>query len=418
MLKNSLKIAGHTFVLLRRIALALGLLLVLAAAGGVLTLRYGVLPNIEHYHKGITHAVSNAIGLPVEIGRIEADWHGIGPHLRLSDIHVLDKQQQSILALQRIDVVVSWMSVLTGELRLASVEIDQPNLTVKRDVHGVLHISGVPLEGAYADNNFSNMLLNQSRIVVRGGHISWLDEKQAAPLLVFEQVNLIIENDGNNHRFAMRATPPAALSTQLDVRGDFYGKSFDDLSGWSGEMFTQFDYADLAAWKPWLPLPSALKQGRGALRGWLEVEEGKISRVTTDLALAEVQTQLAENLPQLDIHVLSGRLGWRDVPLGLEVSLEKFSFKLFNGFVLKPTDVFVSLSNLSHLSNLGNLQGKESSSGDIRANLIELDGLAKMMEYLPLDSQFKKQVCRIFAAGSSRRPAVEMAGRCSQATAL
>jgi len=397
MLKISLKISVHTLVLLRRVALALGLLLALAAAGMILTLRYWVLPDIEHYHDSITHAVGNAIGLAVEIGRIEADWHGIGPHLRLSDIHVLDKQQRTILALKRVDVVVSWMTLLTGELRLASLEIDQPNLMIKRDVHGVLHISGVQLEEDTANNNFANMLLNQSRIMVRGAHISWLDEKQAAPLLVFDQVNLIIENDGNHHRFAMRATPPAALSTQLDVRGDFYGKSFDDLSGWSGEIFTQLAYADLAAWKPWLPLPAALKQGSGALRGWLEVKEGKVSRVTTDLALVEVQTRLAENLPQLDIHVLSGRLGWRDVPLGLEVSLEKFSFKLFNGFVLKPTDVFVSLSNLSHLSNL---QGIESSSGDIHANLIELDGLAKMMKYLPLDSQFKNKYAEFSPQGT------------------
>ena len=390
MLKISLQFAARTLALLRRIALAASLLLVFIAAGLILTLRYSVLPNIAHYHADITDAIGKAVGMTVEIGRIEADWHGIGPHLRLSDIRVLDKQQRTTLVLQQVDVVVSWMTLLTGELRLASLEIDQPDLMVKRDVHGALHISGVQLEQSSADHNFANLLLNQSRIVVRGAHISWLDEKQAAPLLVFDQVNLVIENRWNYHRFSMRATPPAELSTQLDVRGEFYGKKFDNLHEWSGEIFTQLAYADLTAWKPWLPLPVAFKQGRGALRGWLEVEQGKISRVTTDLALVDVQTRLADNLPPLDIHVLSGRLGWRDVSLGLEVSLEKFSLKLFNGFVLKPTDVFVSLSNL---------QQAESSSGEIRANLIELEGLAKMMEYLPLEKQFKNKYAEFSPQG-------------------
>ena len=380
MLKTSLRIAGRALTILRRSAMAIFLLLGFAAAGLILTLRYSVLPDIERYHADITQAVGKTIGLAVEIGRIEADWHGIGPHLRLSDIQVLDKQNRATLALQRVDVVVSWMTLLTGELRLASLEIDQPDLMIKRDVHGVLHISGVQLDEKSADNNFANMLINQSRIVVRGAHISWLDELNAAPLLVFNQVNLIIENGWNYHRFALRATPPAELSTQLDVRGDFYGKSFDDMQGWSGEIFTQLAYANLPAWKPWLPLPGALKQGRGALRGWVGVEAGKISQVTTDLALVDVQTRLASNLPPLDIRVLSGRLGWRDVTHGFEVSLNNFSLKLFNDFVLKPTDVFVSLSNL---------QDAETSSGEIRANLIELEGLAKMMEYLPLDRQFK-----------------------------
>jgi len=391
MLKISLRIAGRTLTLLRRIALTVTLLLAFAVAGLILTLRYSVLPDIEQYHDDITRSVGKAIGLAVEIGKIEADWQGMGPHLRLSDIRILDKQQRATLALQRVDIVVSWMTLLKGELRLASLEIDQPELMVKRDAQGMLQISGVQLAAKSADNNFSNMLLNQSRIVVRGAHISWLDEQQAKPLLVFEQVNLLIENSWDHHRFAMRAMPPKELSTQLDVRGDFYGESFDDLNSWSGEIFTQLDYADLAAWKTWLPLPDALKQGRGALRGWLGVADGKINQITTDLALVNVETRLASDLPPLDLRVLSGRLGWRDVGQGFEISLRNFSLKLFNDFVLKPTDVFFRLSNV---------QESGASSGEMRANLLELEGLGKLLEYLPLEPKFKQQFAEFSPQGS------------------
>lgn len=390
MLKISLHIAGGTLRLLRRIALASSLLLALAAAGLILTLRYSVLPDIERYHVQIADSVSRATGQAVEIGKIEADWHGIGPHLRLSDIRILDKQQQTTLALKQVNVVVSWLTLLTGELRLASLEIDQPDLQVKRDVQGVLFISGIRLEEKSADNSFANMLLNQSRIVVRGARISWLDEKLAKPLLEFADVNLLIENVWNYHRFALRATPPASLSTQLDVRGDLYGKNFDELQGWSGEIFTQLDYADLAAWKIWLPLPESLKQGSGALRGWLDIEDGKISGLTADLGLVNVQTRLAPELPPLDIRVLSGRLGWRDLAQGFEVSMQNFSLKLFNDFVLKPTDALVRLSNL---------QEAETSTGEMRANLLELEGLGRLMEYLPVERGFKKQFAEFSPQG-------------------
>lgn len=391
MLKISLRVAGRTLAVLRRIALTVTLLLAFAAAGLILTLRYSVLPDIERYHDDITRSVGKAIGLAVEIGKIEADWHGINPHLRLSDIRILDKQQRATLELQRVDIVLSWMTLLTAELRLASLEIDQPDLMVKRDAEGVLHISGVQLAAKSADNNFSNMLLNQSRIVVRGAHISWLDEQQAKPLLEFDQVNLLIENSWDHHRFAMRAIPPKELSTQLDVRGDFYGESFDDLNSWSGEIFTQLDYADLAAWKTWLPLPEALKQGRGALRGWLGVANGKINQITTDLALVNVETRLASDLPPLNLRVLSGRLGWRDVGQGFEISLRNFSLKLFNNFVLKPTDVFFRLSNA---------QESGASSGEMRANLLELEGLGTLLEYLPLEPKFKQQFAEFSPHGS------------------
>lgn len=390
MLKISLRIAGQSLAFMRRIVVTVFLLLAFSVAGLILTLRYLVLPDIEQYHDDIVQSVGKAIGLSVVIGKIEADWHGLGPHLRLSEVNLLDKQQRTTLALQRVDIVVSWMTLLTGELRLASLEIDQPDLLIKRDAQGVLQISGVQLGGDSGGNEFSNMLLHQSRIVIRGAHISWLDEQHSKPLLVFNQVNLLIENIWNFHRFAMRAMPPAELSTELDVRGDFYGKSFDDLHGWSGEIFTQLDYADLAAWKTWLSLPDAFKQGKGALRGWLGVEEGKINQITTDLALVDVQTRLAVDLPPLDIRVLSGRLGWREIAQGMEVTTRNFSLKLFNNFVLKPTNVFF---------RLGDIQESGASSGEIRANLLELEGLGKLLEYLPVERKYKNQFAEFSPQG-------------------
>lgn len=391
MLKISLLIAAGAYKFLRRSALVVAIVLMFVVSGIFLTMRYSILPDIEKFHNDITGEVSRAIGLTVEIDKIEADWHGIGPHLRLSGVRILDKQLRTSFALQRVDVVLSWMTLLTGELRLASLDIDQPDLLIKRDMQGLLHISGVQLGGTSKDNNFSDMLLNQSKIAVRGAHISWLDEQQGKPMLVFNNVNLLIENRWNFHRFAIRATPPAELSSELDVRGDFYGNSFDNLQNWSGEIFTQLDYADLPAWNTWLPLPSSLKQGKGALRGWLGIDDGKLSHVTTDLALVNVQTRLAEDLPPLDIKVLSGRIGWKTVMQGFEISTNKFSLQLFNNFVLKPTDLFASLSKLQDL---------QSSSGEIRANLLELDGLGKLMEFLPLERKLKAQFAEYSPQGS------------------
>lgn len=395
MLKFSLHIAARTLRILRRVALAIVLLLFFTVSGVFLSLRYAVLPDIGKYHGDITAAVSKVVGMPVEIGKIEADWKGIGPHLQLSDIRILDRNARTTLALQRVDIVVSWMTLFGGEVRLASLEIDQPDLMVKRDAQGLLQISGMQLGGKPADspanNNFSGLLLNQSRIVVRGAHIGWLDELKSKPLLEFNQVNLLIENGWNSHRFAMRASPPAELATQLDVRGKLYGKNFDDWLGWSGEIYTQLEYADLPAWKTWLPLPDALRRGKGALRGWLGIEDGKISQVTADLALVDVQTRLAAELPPLDIRVLSGRLGWKDIAQGFEISSRQFSLKLFDNFVVKPTDVFLRLSNIDNI-------GK--SSGEARANLLELDGFGKLLEYLPVERSFKAQFAEFSPKGS------------------
>lgn len=364
------------------------LLLALAGAGVVLGLRYWVLPGIEQYHDKITSSISLAVGQPVTIARVEADWQGVGPHLRLTDIRILSKQGDTVLTLQRVDIVVSWMTLLAGELRLASLEIDKPELLIRRDAQGALQISGIPLtsqsgpETRSSGTEFSNMLLQQSSIVVRDARIGWLDEKNAAPLLLFRDVNLLIRNTWHHHRFALRASPPAELSTQLDVRGDLFGNTIDDVPSWSGEIFTQLDYADVGAWKTWLKLPAAFKRGKGALRGWLGIEEGRISHVTTDLALANVQTRLADDLPALEIRTLRGRAAWRSLNDGFEVSTRNLALKLFSGFELRPTNFLLSLSSAGE-GGVGR--------GAVRANFLELADFGTLMEYLPLDPGLKQQ---------------------------
>ena len=86
MLKNSLFLAWRSMGKLGRFALELALLLAIAGALVLLTLRYRILPDIERYHEQITAAASAAIGQPLTIGRIEADWDGLRPRLLLSDV--------------------------------------------------------------------------------------------------------------------------------------------------------------------------------------------------------------------------------------------------------------------------------------------------------------------------------------------
>lgn len=366
--------------MLRRIGLVLVLLLLLAFAALVLTLRYSILPNIDQYHADIAALASRALGQAIEIGKIEAGWEGVGPYLNLSGIRVLDAQKRTTIALQSVHAEVSWQSLLSGELRLSSLEINEPDLLVKRDAQGKIHISGVSVDNTSTDSNSADLLLSQSRIMVRNAHISWLDEMRSSPMLTFDDVNLLIENRWSRHRFSMQARPPKELSSGLDVRGELYGSNFEEIAGWHGEIYTKLDYADIAAWRNWLPLPAYFRQGRGALRGWLGIEQGKPVSLTTDVALLNVQTRLDPDLPVLNIKTLNGKLGWRFVENGFAVSMKQTTLELQDGFVLKPTDASLRLENLQTPEKLG---------GEFSASLLELEGLSRLLDYIPLDKKIR-----------------------------
>ena len=239
-------------------------------------------------------------------------------------------------------------------------------------------------------NGLADWLLHQTYLVVRDARITWLDEQRATPPLVFNQLNLLIKNGWHRHRFALLALPPSALSAQLDVRGDFSGSSFDDLNAWHGQLYTQLDYADVAALRTWLPLPAGFKRGKGALRGWLGVADGKVNLVTADVALRDVQALLADGLTPLDLRTLSGRIGWIASTQGFEVSTHQLALQT-DGVVLHPTDFYLRLTNPSD---------KQPASGEVRANTLELANLVSLTDALPLSQNLKKQLAEFAPQGT------------------
>jgi uncharacterized protein (TIGR02099 family) len=367
-----------------RFALELSSLLVIAGAVVLLTLRYRILPDIERYHDQITVAASAAIGQPLTIGKIGADWDGLRPRLLLSDVKILDKQGKVALSFPRLENTVAWTSLPSVELRFYSILIDSPDLSVRRDAQGHWYVAGVALSEYSADEKASSdWLLHQASVVIRNGRITWQDELRAAPALVLEQVDLSVDNRRGHHRFALRASAPERLASRLDVRGNFSGESFSDTIGWRGQLFTQLDYADVLAWKPWVTLPSAFKHGKGALRMWLGFEQGQLRSVDADVALAEVQARLSEELPQLDLSELRGRIGWHQLERGFEVTTQRLSLQMRDGFKLKPTDFYLRLAG-----------GQEMifASGEIRANTLELADISVLAAYLPLGDGLKQQI--------------------------
>ncbi|BCK88049.1 hypothetical protein MIZ01_1849 [Sideroxyarcus emersonii] len=384
MLKSSFLLAWRGMGKLSRAVFEVTLLLAIAGALVLLTLRYRILPDIEHYHEQITAAASAAVGQPLTIGRIEADWDGLRPRLLLSDVQIFDKQGHVALSLPHLENTVAWTSLFTAELRFKRLEIDSPDLSVRRDAQGHWYVAGIVLQGGdESGEGNADWLLHQSQIVIRHGRITWQDELRAAPPLVLEQVDLGIENRFGRHRFALLASAPARLASRLDVRGNFYGDSFADMGDWHGQLFSQLDYADVQAWKTWVTLPTAFRRGKGALRLWLGFEQGQLNSVDADVALAGVQARLSEELPQLDLRELRGRVGWHQLEHGFEVTTQRLSLQMRDGFRLKPTDFYLRLA--------GGAEAK-LASGEIRANLLELADIGVLSSYLPLRDELKKQI--------------------------
>jgi len=320
--------------------------------------------------------------------------------LTLGDLAVFDRGGRPALKLERVDSTLSWWSLLFMEPRFDSVEIEHPDLNVARDKRGVLSVAGIELNAGADSGGLADWLLRQEEIVIRGARITWRDELRGAPALALTEVDFRLSSDGRRHRFGLRAVPPAALATPLNVRGDLYGRSVRTLTQWDGQLFAQLDYTDIAAWRAWFDFPVYFPHGLGAVRVWAGLKRGEPTDVTADVQLSQVNTRLGANLPPLDLDSLKGRVGWKLFEDGFEVSSSRLSVST-QTMTLQPMDFLLRFHH-----------GVDGAAprGELQAAAIDFEPLAALADHLPLAPDLRKALADYAPRGSVYDVAVKWNG--------
>ena len=363
----------------------------LLAGALVLGMRYWALPNIEAYRGDLETALSKATGQRITIGRVSGDWLEWRPHVALGEVTVYDKDGRAALTLDRIDHTLSWLSLVFLEPRFYSIEINDPELTVRRLEDGRILVAGIDAGKTQGGGGLSDWLLRQREVIIRRATITWIDEKLKAPELSLQQVTLRLQNDFNRHRFGLRALAPQQLAGPLDVRGDFHGGSVRQTREWDGRLFAQLDYADLAAWKQWLPMPFSIGRGTGALRVWLDVADDRVTGILADVRLADVHAQLGDGLHPLELGTLSGRVGWRGWRQGYELFAQQLVVQANDHAPLPSAEVRLRRTFA---------RSDKPASGELTANELELAPLARIAHQLPIEAELRAALGRYAVKGS------------------
>lgn len=360
-----------------------GLIAWLLFAALVLGLRYAVLPKIADYREEIEVSVSQAIGLPVHIGAIQARWRGLNPDLILDEVTVADRHGARAFSLSRVEAVLSWQTLLRGRPILGLLAFERPVLHVRRERDGRISIAGVEAEGE-GDPAFAEWVLEQKRIRVRNATVVWEDRQRGAPPLALEDLQFALDNSGRRHRFGLSAAPPGELAARIELRGEVRGQLGEALERLSGKLFLELDYADLAGWHPWLDYPVHLPRGRGAMRVWGDFDEGA-GKLTADLALEDLRIRVAPSLPELDLTALRGRLEGRYQPGDWALAAKRLELQTLDGLRVAPSDFQLAWRQEARTGAI---------TGEASANFLDLGALAHLAAYVPLDARSRELLNR------------------------
>jgi len=352
----------------------------------LLALRYAILPQIESYRGDVEQMISSAINRPVGIRRIEAHWAGLRPALNLEGFEIRDTQGKPALGFDQVEAELSWSSLWHFQLRLARLELNAPTLQLRRDSKGRFFAASLEITPQESDeDDITDWLLAQDRVIIRDASIVWQDELRGAAPLELNRLNIRLDNSGSSHRFGLTAEPPPHLAARIDIRGDFRGRDLDQLEVWKGDIYAELDYADLAVWRTWVDYPVALPRGSGALRLWLGFADKRLISTTADVRLADVRLQLRPDLPELDLLRLEGRLAGRRLDGGFEAELKHLTLATRDGLALQPTDLKLVWQEAA---------ANRPAQGTATANGLDLDALARLAAHLPLDDATRTRLAR------------------------
>jgi uncharacterized protein (TIGR02099 family) len=373
--------------LLRAVLLA-GLTLYFLAGAAFLMLRYAVLPHVDGWREDIAAQASEAVGLPVSIGRIEADWSGLRPRLHLRQLVVSDADGAAALTLERVDATFAWTSLVKLRPYFHRLEIFRPELHIARDVNGVITVAGIAVGEGSDDGAGLAWLLEQRQFLIRNATLSWQDALRAAPPLVMSDVNLRVQKHFGRHAIGFTARPASGLAQHLDLRADLVFGDHARLSDISGQFYAALDGLSVAALAPWGDLPLKLA-GDGDVALWANVDAGRVVRVSTTADLADAQLQLGDDLPMLQLRRIQGHVSGERTADKVAVATRGLTLDTVNGVHLAPTDLQVSIQSTP-----------SARAGAVRANQLDLAVLAALAAHLPFDAAERKQLAAMAPRGT------------------
>ncbi len=347
-------------------------------------LHFLIVPRIGELRPLLETQASQALGLPVRIGGIVA--HGdnrLLPSFEFQEVLLFDREGEPALYLPRVQATVSPRSL--WNLGFEQLAIDRPELEVRRSAEGRFYVAGIEINPQDSgDNRMANWVFSQTEWLITGGRVHWHDALRGAPPVELKQLDLRLHNTSHLHELRLDATPLAELGGPLSVRGSFREPLLfadaGDWRRWQGQLYAVFERVDLAELHRHVPLPAELKLdlagGSGALRTWIEVDQGRVSAVTADVALTRLDLRLGPELPALELDRLSARLGLRLLDSGYEVSTQGLNFDTREGLKWRGGDM-----RLSHTQPPG---AAAAERGELRVSGIDLAQLAQLGQRLPL----------------------------------
>ncbi|NNF95689.1 MAG: hypothetical protein HKM94_02030, partial [Halobacteria archaeon] len=245
------------------------------------------------------------------------------PTLIFNRVRLLDKTGKSeLVSFEQAQLGVALLTSLREERVVPKkLVIEGINLAITRKKNGNIQIQGVdipqldktasPLSGGQT-NELAAWLFRRGHIALRHSSVTWKDMQRGGVTRQFDNINLRLINDGDEHVLGGKFSLPPKLGNQLEFVLDIQG-DIQQPANWDGEFYLRGDAINLVEWQKELPK----KKGFGVsswileIKLWGEMQQGHITHLSGDATAYKVLAKAPFIKGTVDFGMLGGLFDYR-----------------------------------------------------------------------------------------------------------
>ncbi|MBL4763340.1 MAG: TIGR02099 family protein [Gammaproteobacteria bacterium] len=260
------------------------------------------LPYLPEYQHDIQQWVEQAVGVPVEIKKIDVRWRGLQPELVLDDVLLLSPDKTEVLiGFKHADISLAVVqSLFTGFPQVGHIYLQGGAVSVVRENDGQIYMAGFKLSKKKNKNTNSHFLtqwlLNNEAVTLKNFDILVEDRaSEKNSKYAFNDVTLSLQNKGGEHLLMGSVELPKTMGKSLQLVAKFDG-FMPGNNRVSGEFYVKANDFNLAAWQKNNNKKSVrLRSGVLSTELWGEFENGRLSSIQGSLALDGFLAERSDN---------------------------------------------------------------------------------------------------------------------------
>jgi len=324
---------------------------------------------LPEYRTPIEQWASRVLGLPVEIGGMDARFGLGGPEVLLRDASILSADRTSVLLkadTARVSLDVSAL-LFAWQVKGDLFTVDGAQLDIRRDRSGEIFILGIPVSEIKPRGE---ALLADIRL--RGGRVVFRDEMDDGVTWVFQDAEVDLSGNNRELRMDVSLTPPEELARKVTGWASATVNDAGSYSAWRiSAWFDDLQFSKL----PRVPGLKALPDlaGNADMRVWLDIDRGQPRRVSAEatvrgLALAGAMTAA----DGAGYELIDGRVDWD---------------RADTGWSLQASDVLVRRAGREWSNPLVTVVSGSDEAGNatwqVSADRVRLQDVLPMVPLLP-----------------------------------